>query len=73
MNQQTKKQIQQYEQTRIVNLMGSIEDRTLNLFQDSHPELYKYWEDEIINHAETRAKISIFRCKLQNTLKALQQ
>ena len=64
----TKKKIQRYEQTRITKIMGSIEDITGIMFQESHPELYEIYETEIIDHIETRAKIARFRCKLDNVL-----
>lgn len=69
----TKAKIQRYEQTRIVNLMGEIEDITKLMFHQAFPDLHEYWKNEIVDHTETRAKISRFRCKLENLLKALQQ
>ena len=72
MDDTTKRQIQRYEQTRIVNLMGDIEDTTKLMFHHAFPDLQDYYEKEIAEHTETRAKISRFRCKLENTLKALQ-
>ena len=73
MTELDKKQIQRYEQTRIINLMGDIED-TVNkelTFDNLFPELYDYYIKEIMDHTETRSKIARFRCKLENTLKAL--
>jgi hypothetical protein len=67
----TKKNIQRYEQTRIVNLMGDIEDTCQMMFHVAFPELHDYWKSEIVDHTETRSKIARFRCKLENTLKAL--
>lgn len=71
MDSVTKNKIQRYEKTRIVNLMGDIEDTCGLMFHHAFPELHDYWIKEISDHTETRAKISRFRCKLENTLKAL--
>ena len=67
----TKKKIQRYELTKIVNLMGDIEDQTGEMFHITYPELQEYYETEIADHTETRAKISLFRCKLENILKGV--
>lgn len=67
----TKKQIQRYEQTRIVNLMGDIEDKVNEMFHVAYPDLFDYWKNEIADHTETRAKIARFRCKLSNLLESL--
>jgi len=72
MDDLTKRNIQRYEQTRIVNLMGNIEDKTQRMFHESYPELQDFYEKEIAEHTETRAKISRFRCKLENILRELQ-
>ena len=73
MDELDKRKIQRYEHTRIIDLMGAIED-TVNMelsFDNLFPELYDYWEKGVMDHTETRAKISLFRCKLENILKAL--
>jgi len=67
-----KAKIQRYEKTRIVNLMGDIEDITGKMFQESHPVMFVYWANEILEHTETRSKISLFRCKMQHALEGLQ-
>jgi hypothetical protein len=72
MDAATKLKLQRYEQTRIVNLMSDIEDACGSMFHVKFPDLQDYYETEIAEHTETRAKISRFRCELENTLKALQ-
>jgi hypothetical protein len=53
--------------------MNEIEDmvRKELSFDQLFPDLWDEYISEIADHTETRAKISRFRCKLQNTLKAL--
>lgn len=73
MNELQKKQIQRYEKERILKLMCEIEDtvgKELS-FDQLFPELWDVYTKEIADHTETRAKISRYRCKLENTLKAL--
>lgn len=67
----TKQKIQKYEKSRILALMAEIEETTKMMFHHAFPELWDMWEKDIADHTETRATISRYRCKLQNTLKAL--
>lgn len=73
MNELAKSNVQRYEQTRIINLMGHIEDVTKLMFHQSFPDLQKYYENEVADHTATISKITRFRCKLHNLLKALEQ
>ncbi len=73
MDATTKRKIQRYEQTRIVNLMSEIEEFTNGkMFHEVYPQLQQEYEQEISDHTETRSKISRFRCRLENLLTDLQ-